>query len=107
MYYLGIDLGGTNIAVGVVDENNAIIARATSKTKVDSPEQVADAMAETARAALANAGLTLDDVPWVGLGSPGTINKATGIIEFANNLPFSNTPMEPVSYTHLTLPTIA
>ena len=60
MYYLGIDLGGTNIAVGVVDENNAIIARATSKTKVDSPEQVADAMAETARAALANAGLTLD-----------------------------------------------
>ena len=45
MYYLGIDLGGTNIAVGVVDENNAIIARATSKTKVDSPEQVADAMA--------------------------------------------------------------
>lgn len=94
MYYLGIDLGGTNIAVGVVDENNAIIARATSKTKVDSPEQVADAMAETARAALANAGLTLDDVPWVGLGSPGTINKATGIIEFANNLPFSNTPME-------------
>ena len=32
MYYLGIDLGGTNIAVGVVDENNAIIARATSKS---------------------------------------------------------------------------
>ena len=94
MYLVGIDLGGTNIAVGVVDENNAIIARATSKTKVDSPEQVADAMAETARAALANAGLTLDDVPWVGLGSPGTINKATGIIEFSNNLPFSNTPME-------------
>ena len=29
-----------------------------------------------------------------GLGSPGTINKATGIIEYANNLPFKNTPME-------------
>lgn len=94
MYYLGIDLGGTNIAVGVVDENNQIIARATSKTKVDSAEQVADAMAETVYAALNNAGITLNDVPWVGLGSPGTINKATGIIEFSNNLPFKNTPMQ-------------
>lgn len=94
MYYLGIDLGGTNIAVGVVDEHNQIIARASSKTKLENAEQVADAMAETARAALQNAGITLNDVPWVGLGSPGTINKATGIIEFANNLPFKNTPME-------------
>ena len=94
MYYLGIDLGGTNIAVGIVDENNQIIARASSKTQVDSAEQVADAMAETAREALKNAGITLNDVPWIGLGSPGTINKATGIIEYANNLPFANTPME-------------
>ncbi len=94
MYYLGIDLGGTNIAVGIVDENNQIIARASSKTKTDNAEQVADAMAETVYAALKNAGITLNDVPWVGLGSPGTINKSTGIIEFANNLPFKNTPME-------------
>ncbi len=94
MHYLGIDLGGTNIAVGIVDEENKIIARANSKTKTDSAEQVADAMAETARTALASAGLTLADVPWIGVGSPGTINKATGIIEFANNLPFKNTPMQ-------------
>ena len=93
MYYLGIDLGGTNIAVGIVDENHQIIARASSKTLLDTAEQVADAMAETARAALKSANLTLDDVPWVGLGSPGTVNRTTGIIEFANNLPFRNTPM--------------
>lgn len=93
MYYLGIDLGGTNIAVGVVDDNYQIVARASSKTMIDSPEQVADAMAETAREALKNANLTLDDVPWIGVGSPGTVNKETGLIEFANNLPFKNTPM--------------
>lgn len=93
MHYLGIDLGGTNIAVGVVDEDNNIVARANTKTKIDSAEQVADAMAETAYAALKNAGLTLNDVPWVGIGSPGTVNRATGIIEYANNLPFKNTPM--------------
>lgn len=93
MYYLGIDLGGTNIAVGIVDENYQIVARATKKTQTDSPEQVADAMAETAREALKNANLTLADVPWIGVGSPGTVNKATGLIEYANNLPFKNTPM--------------
>ena len=86
MYYLGIDLGGTNIAVGIVDEENKIIARANSKTQTENAEQVADAMAETARKALESAGLTLADVPWIGVGSPGTINKSTGIIEFANNL---------------------
>ena len=93
MHYLGIELGGTNIAVGIVDENHQIVARATAQTLVDTAEQVADSMAETARAALQSAGLTLDDVPWVGLGSPGTVNRTTGIIEFANNLPFRNTPM--------------
>lgn len=32
MYYLGVDVGGTNIAVGIVDENNAIIAKASHPT---------------------------------------------------------------------------
>lgn len=93
MHYLGIDLGGTNIAVGVVDENNQIVARASTKTLTENADQVADAMAETAREALKNAGLTLNDVPWIGMGSPGTVNRETGIIEYANNLPFRNTPM--------------
>ncbi len=94
MYYLGIDLGGTNIAVGVVDEDCKIVAKANSSTATDNAEQIADAMAETAREALKKAGITLADVPWVGLGSPGTVNKASGIIEYANNLPFQDTPMQ-------------
>ena len=94
MYYLGIDLGGTNIAVGVVDEDCKIVAKANSSTATENAEQIADAMAATARQALEKAGITLADVPWVGLGSPGTINKDTGIIEYANNLPFRNTPMQ-------------
>ncbi len=94
MYYLGIDLGGTNIAVGVVNEDCKIVAKANSSTATENAEQIADAMAATARQALEKAGITLADVPWVGLGSPGTVNKATGIIEYANNLPFRDTPMQ-------------
>ncbi len=89
MYYLGIDVGGTNVVSGVVDENNNIISKAKAKTNVPTtPEQFADDLAGTVFSALGEANITLDDVPWVGIGCPGTVNRATGIIEFANNLYF-------------------
>lgn len=91
MYYLGIDVGGTNLVAGIVDENNKILAKFKAKTKVPcAPEEFADDLAKTVHGVLAEAKLSLDDVPWIGLGCPGTVNRATGIIEFANNLYFKN-----------------
>lgn len=90
MYYLGIDLGGTNIAVGVVDESYQIIARAKRKTRVPCNEGLIDDLAAAAREAVETAGITLDDVPWIGIGCPGTINRSTGIVEYANNLYLNN-----------------
>ena len=47
MYRLGIDLGGTNIVAGVVDENYEIIAKASCKTNVPRPEsEICDSMAD-------------------------------------------------------------
>lgn len=93
-YYLGIDLGGTNVAVGVVDENYQILGRANVKTKAFHPaEEIADDMAASARDALLNAGITIDDIEWVGVGTPGTVNPETGVVGFAANLGFSNTPL--------------
>ncbi|MGX8702414.1 ROK family protein [Caproiciproducens sp.] len=91
MYYLGIDLGGTNIKVGVVGENSQIIATAKRKTAVPCPpEDMCEQLASTAMEALRNANLTLDDVPWVGIGTPGTVNTDTGVVEFSNNLYFNH-----------------
>ena len=90
MYYLGIDLGGTNIAVGVVGESYQIIARAKRKTRVPCDEGLIDDLAAAAREAVETAGITLDDVPWIGIGCPGTINRSTGIVEYANNLYLNN-----------------
>lgn len=102
MYYLGIDLGGTNIAAGVVDENYKIIARAKKKTKVPcKPEEITEQLAAAAEEALKNAGLTIDAVPWVGIGTPGTINRKTGIVEFSNNLFFKNLPLQKLLETRL------
>ncbi len=93
-YYVGIDLGGTNIVAGVVDEEYNIIAKASTKTNCPRPEkEIADDMARMALEAVKNANLTIDDIEWVGVGTPGIANSETGIIEYSNNLGFKNTPM--------------
>lgn len=93
-HYIGIDLGGTNIVAGVVDENYNIIAKASTKTNCPRPaKEIADDMAKMALQAVKNANLTIDDIEWVGVGTPGIANSATGIIEYSNNLGFKDTPM--------------
>lgn len=93
-YYVGIDLGGTNIVAGVVDEEYNIVAKASTKTNCPRPEkEIADDMAKMALQAVKNANLTIDDVEWIGIGTPGIANSSTGVIERANNLGFENTPM--------------
>ncbi len=93
-YYVGIDLGGTNIVAGVVDEDYNIIAKASTKTNCPRPEkEIADDMAKMALQAVKNANLTIDQIEWIGVGTPGIANSATGIIEYSNNLGFKNTPM--------------
>ncbi len=93
-YYVGIDLGGTNIVAGVVDENYQILNKASMKTNCPRPsEEIAADMAECALQAIQNAGLTPEQVEWIGIGTPGIANSATGIIEYSNNLGFVNVPM--------------
>lgn len=94
MYYLGIDLGGTNIAAGIVNENYEIIGRGKMKTNAGrSDDLILDDMAEAARMAVKDAGLELKDIASVGVGSPGSVNPYTGVIATSNNLGFSNLPM--------------
>ena len=93
-YYLGIDLGGTNIKAGVVDDAFHIIGRAKAKTGIPRPaEEVMDAMAECAKAAAADAGVPWEKIRRIGIGVPGTANEETGVVEYANNLLFENVPM--------------
>ncbi len=93
-YYIGIDLGGTNIVAGVVNENYEIIAKASVKTNLPRPEQeIAADIIKVSKEAVAEAGLTMEQIEWVGMGTPGIANSETGIIEYSNNLGFNNTPM--------------
>ena len=93
-YYLGIDLGGTNIAVGVVDENFNIVGRATRKTAVPrSADSIADDMAGACFDAVKNAGVEIGDIAACGIGSPGAVDTVKGEVAVSENLGFRHTPL--------------
>lgn len=92
--YLGIDIGGTNIACGIVDENCRIIAR--SKVKTNAPRPYAEILADiihAAQLACGEAGIAASDLDSAGIGCPGTCNQQTGAVEYSNNLGFVNAPL--------------
>jgi glucokinase len=93
MYRVGVDLGGTNIVAGVIDDSYKILGKASVKTNAPrQPELIFDDIALVVRKAVENAGLTLEQVESIGVGTPGSVNKETGYIEFANNLEFNKVP---------------
>ena len=104
-YYIGIDLGGTNIKAGVVDEEFNIVSKATCRTNLPRPaEEICADMAKVALEAVEKAGLILDDINSVGIGTPGTANSATGVIEYSNNLGFLNFPVVELMKTYIPKP---
>ena len=89
MKRIGIDLGGTFIKAGITDENNDIVHKGEAPTGLPCPaETVADNCAALVKRLIADAGLTLDDIESIGMGSPGTVDCDNGIVEYANNLGF-------------------
>ncbi|MBQ9354925.1 MAG: ROK family protein [Clostridia bacterium] len=94
MYRLGIDLGGTNIATGVVDENFKIIGSGKVKTNAPRPaEEIVDDMVKSALMALKDANLTINDIDSIGVGTPGSVVQTTGVVTYSNNLGFYNLPL--------------
>ncbi len=94
MYYLGIDLGGTNIAAGIVNEEMKLVYKTSIPTEAKSgAETIIKRMAEVANKAITGAGITVKDVKSIGIGSPGSIDPENGVVIYANNLDFYDLPM--------------
>jgi len=94
MYRIGIDLGGTNIAVGLVDREYKIITKSNVPTHAErAPELIVDDMALLCRKVCADAGILMSEVEMIGIATPGIANHDTGVVEYANNLPFRKFPI--------------
>lgn len=104
-YYIGIDLGGTNIKAGVVNENFEIIAKATTKTLCPRPaKEICDDMAKVSIEAAQKAGISIDDVEWIGIGTPGIADNVNGTIPYSNNLDFHDVPVRKYIQEHINKP---
>lgn len=94
MYNIGIDLGGTNIKVGLVDENYNIVSKATARTNLPRPaEEICGSIVETVWDALTQAKVTIGEVNSIGIGTPGVANRNSGIVLYSCNLGFDNTDL--------------
>ena len=105
MYRIGIDLGGTSIAAGLVDGSRRIVDKLSVPTNAPRPMAgIADDMAALTEELLARNGLRREDLSAVGVGVPGTANRENGHLEDANNLGCDDEPFVSVLEERLGLP---
>lgn len=88
MLRAGVDLGGTKIQTVIVDADGTVRGQCRRETPQDhGPAGVLDAMVESVRSAVEDAGTTPEQLVGVGVGSPGQIDHAAGTVSHAGNLP--------------------
>lgn len=93
MYRIGIDVGGTNIAMGLVDESYRIIRKKSVKTgENSSPMQMINAITDGIDELVGDIGGDKTLIDAIGIGVPGTAEPDTGKILYANNLGFEDVP---------------
>lgn len=106
MYYIGVDLGGTNIAVGIVTEQGAIKAKKSIKTGANRPfEDIFRDMADCIMTLLSEQKVSLDEIKSIGIGTPGSVNTEKGVLVYANNFKYGhNVPMRELLQKYIDKP---
>lgn len=94
MYTVGIDLGGTNIAAGICDENLNLVIKGSVPTHAHrAPELIVKDMAALVDSLCNKAGISVSDVAYAGIAAPGSVNPETGVVEYSNNIQMSDFPI--------------
>lgn len=93
-HYIGIDLGGTNIAAGVVSEVGTLLNKCSIPTSAKRPtEEIVADMARVARLCLEGTGLAMSDITALGIGVPGAVEDTTGMVLRTTNLNWYQLPL--------------
>lgn len=105
MYYIGIDLGGTNIAIGIVDEEGRILHKDSVPTMKEREWEaiVADLIALTEKVIM-DSKIDMEKIKSIGMGCPGITDNDKGMIVYAANLPFRNSPVREMFAKKIPLP---
>lgn len=91
MYYVGIDLGGTNIAVAIVSQDGNILRKMSVPTLAERPfEEIIGDMADCIRKLLNETGISESDIALIGIGTPGCLDTENGVLIFAGNFAYGS-----------------
>ena len=94
MYNIGIDLGGTNIAIGIVDENYKIVLKDKVPTRTErETSEIIDDMANLCKSLVERLNITFDDIGYAGIAAPGSIDPVNGVVRYANNINMIDYPI--------------
>lgn len=89
MLTIGVDIGGTKVAAGVVDDNGEIVEHTLRPTAADRPDKVAETVADVVRELSEGR-----DVEAVGVGAAGFVDESRSVIRFAPNLAWREEPLQ-------------
>ena len=96
-YAIGVDLGGTKIATGIVDMDAKLLDQVVMDTAAqEGVEAVLGRMAESVRTLMDRQGVKAEDVLGIGVCSPGPLDRETGIVLAAPNLGWTNVHLGPM-----------
>jgi glucokinase len=105
MLHFGIDLGGTNVAAGVVADDGTILGKASLPTpRGASLDGLADAIAAACEAALGTAGVPREAVGDAGVGTPGAVEPSRGLVTYCCTFDLYNAPLAAAVSQRLGLP---
>lgn len=102
-YTIGVDIGGTNIAIGFIDEENRLVCKDSVETpKNGTADEVINCIVSLIDKIAVQWKVTRENFDYIGIGVPGTVNKESGNIEFANNLSFHDEDLVGMLRKHYT-----
>lgn len=103
---IGVDMGGTKILSAVIDAGGNILGTAKVPTKADKgASEVIDRIASCVQKAVDKSGVTADSIQALGIGAPGPLDPATGVVIFAPNLGWRDVPLKTELETRTGFPT--
>lgn len=102
---IGIDIGGTDTKIGLVDVHNKLLDSVCIPTKAERPaDEVIRTVAETALSILDKNGIAMEQCVGVGIGVPGTVDRKKGIVRYSNNIRWEDVPLVKEMSTYLSIP---
>lgn len=90
---IGIDIGGTKIATGIITETGELLNRSEVKSDPSDREKMFNRVVEAVEQVLEKSSVSIADIEGIGVGVPGKVDRGNGVAIFQNNLPWEQFPV--------------